>query len=994
MLNSIDAINDLLDKVIQRPRIPRATYRLQFNDDFTFEDAQVLIDYLEDLGVSDIYGSPIFKPRSISTHGYDTVDYNQFNPKMGTEADFYALTDALDERGMGFILDIVPNHMGVSTENVWWTDVLKQGPSSKYGHYFDIDWIPRNRSLDNKVLLPVLGDHYGRILEAGELELVYWHGDFYMHYYEHQFPITPETYGVILSSVHEYLPDITEEWVKMELSSVINSLDHLPPYTATDANERIIRNREQTIIRWRLLGLFDKSEDFRNGIQAALDKLNGDPDDLSSFDTLDALLQRQPYRLSYWRVATDEINYRRFFDINDMAAIRVEETEVFDEMHQLTLRLLAEGRISGVRIDHPDGLWDPEAYFMRLQEAYALTRIEHELGHPLETDYLVSERLRTLNEQGNAEWPLYVLVEKILSETEPLPDEWAVYGTTGYDFMYVVNNLLVNAANETEIDTIYADFIGERIDFHALTDMTKKLVMSQSLTSEIEARSAELARIVERNRRYRGFTRNSLAFAMSEFIAALPIYRTYITGPGDVTERDRHYIQNAIQVAKKHNALTASSIFDFLGDVLLMDNWQDFSEGQRADLREFVMKFQQITGPVMAKSVEDTAFYIYNRLTSLNEVGGHPERFGAKAADFHTHVMGKTYPYSMLSTSTHDTKRSEDIRARISVLSEIPDIWRDALQTWGKHNANAKTVVNDTPAPSANDEYLLYQSLIGAWPDDEADVEDFQSRVIAYMHKAINEAKTHSNWINPNDAYAKAITDFIATLFDNKVFLDTFIPLQQRTAFYGKVNSLAQVLLKLTTPGIPDIYQGNELWNYSLVDPDNRRLIDFEQRKTLLEDLKAAQETDLGALINDLTQNINDGWIKLYLTHQALNFRREHEDLFRDGDYYWVDVQGKQADHVCAFVRVQEDDMTLVVIPRLTATLMGDQQALPLGADVWHDTRLMLPREAAVDTLNNVLTDENFTLNEHGDRRVLLMSEALSTFPVGLFHGTLNLSSA
>ena len=987
----IEHVNDLLDQIIKRPRIPRATYRLQFNGDFTFQDAQNLLDYLQDLGISDVYGSPIFKPRSSSTHGYDTVDYNEFNAKIGTEDDFNALTDALRERGMGFILDIVPNHMGVNTENEWWTDVLKQGPSSKYGHYFDIDWLPRNRSLDNKVLLPVLGDHYGRVLEAGELELVYWHGDFYLHYYEHQFPITPETYGVILSQVLEHLLEAgnAEEWVEVELSSVINSLNHLPSYTTNDPEELVIRRREQTIVRWRLLGLFDKSEAFRNAMQAALETLNGDPDDLSSFDTVDALLQNQPYRLSYWRVATDEINYRRFFDINDMAAVRVEEPQVFDSMHKLTLKLLSEERISGVRIDHPDGLWDPEAYFLRLQEAYTLARVEHELSEPLESDYAIAQRLSTLAPTGDepAEWPLYVLVEKILSETEPLPAEWAVYGTTGYDFMYMVNNLFVNSVNEPAFDALYAEFIEEDIDFHELIDMTKKLVMSQSLTSEIEARSAELARIVERNRRYRGFTRNSLAFAMSEFIAALPIYRTYITGPGDVTERDRHYIEQAIKVAKKHNALTASSIFDFLRDVLLMDNWQDFSEAQRADLREFVMKFQQITGPVMAKSVEDTAFYIYNRLTSLNEVGGHPDRFGASAADFHAHVEGKSFPYSMLSTSTHDTKRSEDIRARISVLSEIPEDWRETITTWKRLNADAKTEVNGEPAPSANDEYLLYQSLIGAWPDGDEDVDGFKSRVIAYMHKAINEAKTHSNWINPNDAYAQAITDFITTIMDDKAFIESFKPMQERTAFYGKVNALAQVLLKLTTPGIPDVYQGNELWNYSLVDPDNRRLIDFEERRVVLDALKADIVDDRDTLLTALTDNLDDGRIKFYLTYTTLNFRREHEDLFRDGVYYPVDVQGSHSDHICAFVRVHEETTVLVVVPRLTATLMGDGLNLPLGDSVWQDTRLVLPREAAISEVENILTGETLTTLEHGERRALPVGDVLARFPVGVFHG-------
>jgi (1->4)-alpha-D-glucan 1-alpha-D-glucosylmutase len=988
MVSHADKIDAVLDEVMTRPRLPRATYRLQFGPDFAFQDALALVDYLDALGISDLYASPLFKPRSESTHGYDVVDYNQLNPGLGSAEEFDALTEMLRGRGMGLLLDIVPNHMGVNTENDWWMDVLKHGPSSVYGHYFDIDWYPPNRAIDNKVVLPVLGDHYGRVLEAGEMEVVYWHGDFYIHYYEHQFPITPETYGAILRRVHACLlaGGEYEEWAEMELSSVITSLDHLPHYTTTDEAALEIRRREQVIVRWRLLGLFDKSEAFRTALQAALDDFNGDPEEPASFDDLDELLSRQPYRLSYWRVATDEINYRRFFDINDMAAMRIENPQVFAHTHRLTLQLLAEGKVSGLRIDHPDGLWDPETYFLRLQEAYLNACIQQRLQADAEAHAPATERLDALraSQVQPPEWPLYVLVEKILSETEPLPYSWAVYGTTGYDFMYVVNNLFVDGEHEAAFDALYTGFIGDEIAFHELTDSTKKLVMSQSLTSEIDARSAELARIVEQNRLYRGFTRNSLAFGLSEIIAGLSVYRTYITGPGSVTERDRHYIERAVALAKQRNPLTPSSVFDFLQATLLMDNWPEFTESQRGELREFVMKFQQITGPVMAKSMEDTAFYIYNRLASLNEVGGHPDRFGMTAADFHAHNSDKAFPYTMLSSSTHDTKRSEDVRARLNVLSEMPQEWARAIEEWARLNDGAKTSVNDSPAPTRNDEYLLYQSFIGIYPDDNGDLEDFRARIIAYMHKAINEAKTHSNWINPNDAYAIAIADFVTGILDNADFVASFTDFQRRVAFFGRFNSLAQTLLKLTSPGTPDIYQGNELWDYSLVDPDNRRPVDFEKRRALLAELKEAEAADPQQLARKLVDEAETGAIKLYLTCRALNYRREHEALFREGTYAPLEVRGQHAQHVCAFLRQHEDATALVIVPRLVVRLARGELRPPVGADVWGDTHLILPDDAGINVLENVFTGETLAPGDFAGQPGVSLAAALADFPVGL----------
>lgn len=982
MTADLEAVNAALDELVQPPRIPRATYRLQFNIDFTFQHALALVPYLDALGISDLYASPLYKPRTGSTHGYDTVDYNQFNPALGTEDDFNALAASLAEHNMGLLLDIVPNHMGVSTENVWWTDVLKQGPSSPYAVYFDIDWRPQNRALDDKVLLPVLGDHYGQVLEAGELKVVYWHGDFYVHYYEHQFPMTPETYAPILAQVLAMLPDHLDEadaWVPLELASVVRSLDFLPPYTNMEPDVVRTRRREETIIRWRLLGLFDKSEIFRTTMRAALDTINGDPDDPTSFDTLDNILSEQPYLLAYWRVATDEINYRRFFDINDMAAVRIEDPRVFADVHRLTLRLLAESKVTGLRIDHPDGLLDPEGYFWRLQMGYLETALRHRLGSGGYGGQ-VNARLESLHRPHTqrTEWPLFVLVEKILSESEPLPYSWAVHGTTGYDFMYAVNNLLVNPAAEEAFNDLYVSFTAEIATPDELADYTKRLVLSQSLTSELESRSAELARIVERNRRYRGFTRNSLAFGLSEFINALDIYRTYITGPGSVSDRDRTYIEATIEQAKQRNPLTPSSIFDFLRDTLLMQNFNEFAEDQRGSLREFVMKFQQITGPVMAKSMEDTAFYIYNRLVSLNEVGGHLTRFGSTVDEFHAHNTDQAYPHTMLSTSTHDTKRSEDVRARINVLSEIPDDWRTMIEQWAATNASAKTAVADEPAPSRNDEYLIYQTMIGTYQPEIDDDDDFRQRIIRYMHKAINEAKTHSNWINPNAAYAQAVVDFVTHIWSSDTFRKSFDPFLQRVAHFGRLNSLSQTLLKLTCPGVPDLYQGTELWDYSLVDPDNRRPVDFEQRRKLLDKLRAAKQPDRIKQVRDLLANAENSAIKLHVIYHTLNYRRQHEALFRDGDYVPVAVEGNYAVHVCAFLRVDGEESVLVVVPRLVALLMGGQPGLPLG-DVWGDTRLVLPNSITGRRMTNLLTGEQVDAPKN-----VALAQILTVCPVAL----------
>ena len=972
-------------ELVEQSRTPRAFYRLQFGPSFTFKDAERLIPYLDALGISDLYASPIFKPRSESTHGYDTVNYNALNPALGTQEEFDQLCGALKERGMSMLLDIVPNHMGVSTENEWWTDVLKHGPSSKYATYFDIDWKPYNRILENKVLLPILHSHYGEVLEDGHLKVVYWHGDFYVHYYDHQFPMTPESYLHILDHLLDNLPeklDHQEEWIRLETESLRRSLQYLPAYWLTDEHSMSTRRREQKIIRWRFLGLFDKSEVFRHHLQAALDTINGTKGTPASFDTLDVILSEQPYHLAYWQVASDEINYRRFFDVNDMAAIRTENLQVFVDTHRLTFKLLATGAVSGLRIDHPDGLWNPERYFWRLQKGYVDAYISHRIpDNPSKVNQIAdhfNHRLDT--DEYKSTWPLYVLGEKILSDSEPLPESWAVHGTTGYEFMYMVGNLFIDSTSEEAFDQLYEDFTGEYFIFEELTDFTKKLIMSQSLTSEITALTAELARIVEQNRRFRGYTQNILAVVLSEFMSALNIYRTYITGPNHVSKRDQSYIEAAMTRAKQNNPLIPKRVFDFLLDVLLMRNLHLFNEEHHDALKNFVMKFQQITGPIMAKSVEDTAFYIYNRLCSLNEVGGHPDHFGISIQDFHQHnaAIKSSYPQTMVSTSTHDTKRSEDVRCRLHVLSEMPAKWHNAINTWSALNGDALSSLDGQPAPSRNDEYLIYQTLLGTYiPSEDQDV--YVGRIIRYMHKAINEAKIHSNWINPNHDYAEAISSFIRKIWANNAFRTSFDLLYQEVAFFGRINSLSQVLLKLTCPGIPDIYQGTELWDYSLVDPDNRRPVDFTLRAVLLESLKNGLSPDRKKLAEDLLSNDSTGAIKLYIVYQALRFRSQHESLFSEGKYTPVESRGDKAEHVCCFERTEGDKHIVVVVPRLCYSLMKGEPALPIGMSAWGNTTIKLGSPG--DVYKNILTDERAETDKKGKA---MMGTVFSSIPYAL----------
>jgi (1->4)-alpha-D-glucan 1-alpha-D-glucosylmutase len=1017
-----DFADAVLDEAAQLRAAPSATYRLQFNRHFTFHDARDLVPYLHALGISACYASPVLLARAGSSHGYDICDHSRLSPDLGGEDAFEEFAAALREHGMGLILDAVPNHMGIGDpSNTWWMDVLENGPGSRYARFFDIDWHPVNVALEHKVLLPLLEDQYGRVLEDGKIRLAYDAGAFSLWYYQHRLPVAPCTYPAILEQAHAALAGtLGEEHEQLrELRSVLTALRYLPPRTDPSPDKVAERDREKEVIKRRLAALTAAGAEVEAAIAAAVQAFNGAPGQPRSFDLLDGLIERQSYRLAFWRVAAEEINYRRFFDINELAAIRMELPEVFQSTHQVLFRLLAQGKATGLRIDHPDGLRDPAAYFRQLQEGYLLARASFRgqesgavslltpdscLLTPVPEGLEQALAARLALETGVGGRPLYVVAEKILSEGEALPPDWSVDGTTGYDFLTAVNGLFIDADGRDAFDRIYRSFTGSSASYDQLVSSAKKMTMLVSMASEINALAHQLDRIAERNRRCRDFTLNSLTFALREVIACLPVYRTYLRGPRSIIEQDRQVVEQAVAEAKRHNPRTAEAIFDFVGDAVLLRGVQDFPEGDRPRLVEWALKFQQLTGPVMAKSVEDTVFYTYNRLVSLNEVGGSPDQYGLSVSTFHRRNAERLerWPHSLLATSTHDTKRSEDVRARLNALSEMPGEWQTALARWGRLNSPRKRVVEEQPAPDRNDEYLLYQTLLGAWPEGPLDghaLVQFRARIADYMQKATKEAKVHTSWINPNEEYDAAVRLFVEDLLPESgqsPFLGDLLALARRVAFFGRFNSLAQGLLKLTSPGVPDLYQGCELWDYSLVDPDNRRPVDYHHRREVLAELEERlagcgdePEPGLAGLASELVDGAADGKIKAYVIFQGLNFRRAHKDLFGHGDYLPLEATGPHRDHVCAFARCTTDEVVLVVVPRLVVRLTGGREQPPLGLEVWGKTALLLPPHLAGRDYHNVFTGEVLLQNTSCGAPGLLLGELLGRFPVALLRAPL-----
>jgi (1->4)-alpha-D-glucan 1-alpha-D-glucosylmutase len=1012
-------------------QVPLSTYRVQLNGEFTFADALAIVPYLAELGVGALYTSPILCATPGSMHGYDVTDYSGLNPEIGGEADLRALADALRQRGMGLIVDVVPNHMGIAGgANAWWQDVLENGQTSLYAAFFDIDWRPLKEELRGKILLPILGEPYGVVLERGELQLEYANGAFTVRYFATPLPIAPPTYPMILTPVVARLGETlaADDPRLQELQSIVTAFERLPPQNERDPERLAERRREQVVAKRRLADVTIASAEVRAALAETVRAINGEASDPRSFDALDRLLDAQSYRLSSFRTAGEEINYRRFFAINELAAVRQEVPEVFAAAHALLLRLIDEGVVTGLRIDHPDGLWDPASYFRELQEAErpsppypplpsktgeggtATVRSGSLLPAPREEGLgmrggpggLGTRMLMGESDDGvelAERLPLYVVVEKILEPGEVLPIDWEVAGTVGYEFARVTTGLLVAMANRRAFDDLYTRFTGERRSFAAIAYSAKDLMLRTALASETNVLARALNRISEQNRRTRDFTLSSLRHALREVIASFPIYRTYIACEGSEGgteggqrgdaggEGDRRAIPRAVALAKRHNPASDPTVFDFLENVLLLRDDGSLNETERAERCRFVMKFQQLTGPVMAKGVEDTAFYIYNRLIALNEVGGDPAAFGVSVANFHRQSAERLrrWPYGLLASSTHDTKRSEDARARIAVLSERPREWRSALNRWTRLTCRHKTRVEGEAAPDRNDEYLFYQTLLGAWPwgMTTPDVA-FVDRIEAFMVKAVREAQVHTSWINPDPAYEEALRRFVRGALDvagPNAFLDDLAALRTVVAQVGAVNALAQQLLKLTAPGVPDLYQGSELWDQSLVDPDNRRPVDYAHRAKLLRQLHRQRPSP--ALARALLARQDDGRVKLYLTWRTLTYRRDHPELFARGEYLPLTAAGPAAEHVVAFARRADDEEAIVVVPRLASALTRGNSPAPLGRETWGETRLPLP--AAPGTrYRDIFSGGIIEAEPAGDEAVLALGEVFAHFPFAL----------
>ena len=968
--------------------IPRSSYRLQLNRDFTFADGRAVVDYLAALGVTDCYTSSILKAGPGSLHGYDICNHEEFNPELGTEADYDAFSDALAARNMGHILDFVPNHMGLEVDaNEWWRDVLENGPSSMFADYFDIDWDPVTPELKGKLLLPILHDQYGAVLERAELQLGFDAGAIHLKYLDHHLPIDPRQSPQVLrhairdaQAFSEDDPDIRE------YLSILTALENLSPATDRDPQRGADRRREKEVARERLARLSDRSPDVSGRIEAAVRDINGAAGTPSSFDRLHALLEAQPYRLAHWRTAFDEINYRRFFDINELGGLRMEDPRVFDATHRLVLRLIAEHRVSGLRLDHADGLFDPATYFRRLQDAgrCVLSKSGHE----------------TKPQRGGIRrGPLYLAIEKILGTDETLPEDWPVEGTTGYGFLNDVNGVFVDAANAAGIEQIYADFTRHREPFSEVAYHAKRLIMLHSMASELSVLAHALKRIAESDRRSRDFTLNALRRALVEVVAFFPIYRTYVDASG-FSDTDSVTIDFATDLARRRN-----------GSQRGVDD-----PGQDADIQErrrFAMKFQQYTAPVQAKGVEDTACYRYNVLTSLNEVGGDPRRFGCSVDEFHAAnaVRLERWPYEMITTATHDTKRGEDARARINVISEIPEEWRRAVSAWTGMNAPQRMVVEREPAPDRVDEYLFYQSLLGAWPAEPVEAAiPFEApallveRMQEYMHKAIKEAKVHTSWVNENVAYEGAVSRFVDLTLGGpnaRHFLASFVPFERRIAVVGMVNSLAQLVLKLASPGVSDFYQGTEGWDFHLVDPDNRRPVDFECRRRMLraelpwieraQSLESpsracatCQPESLASHVADLLTDWHDGRIKMFITACGLRLRSREGELILHGEYVPLTADDIGSTHLIGFARCLGETTLLAIVPRLTANILPPDRSLPIGAAVWGNTRISLRREFTGRRFRNVFTGEKVTPVVQDDALSIMGADVFRTCPVAL----------
>jgi (1->4)-alpha-D-glucan 1-alpha-D-glucosylmutase len=874
------------------PAIPIATYRVQLTADFNFDAAAGIVPYLKSLGVTHLYASPFMKARKGSTHGYDIVDHTQLNPELGGEAGFARLSEALKQHRLGLVLDFVPNHVGVHfADNPWWLDVLEWGPASPHAASFDIDWDTLPWRARGGVLLPIIGSSYGEALEKGEIELRYdaGEGSFSAWYFEHRLPIAPQRYGETLRTI------VREAGAESEPAG-----KQLLGLASRHTGPRRPSRDDAPAFKAELKGIAGSAEIIARG----LDAYRAGPGRPAQTLALHHLLERQHYKLGQWRLASSEINYRRFFDVNTLAGLRVEDAGTFDAIHRLVKRLIADDRLQGLRLDHIDGLRDPAQYFQRLRR-------------------LIRDA------QGDTAQPFYMVIEKILGEHEQLHRFAGVHGTTGYEWLNVISQVLVDGKGLEPLDEIWRQVSNMSPKLEPVLLQAKRRVLETLLTSEFTVLTRLLARIAGGHYSTRDFSADSLRQALELYVLYFPVYRTYLT-PAGPSAHDRALISETIEKARANWFGADEGIFDFLRDTLTLDL---IAPGRvphsKPRVRRFALKVQQFTGPMMAKSLEDTAFYRYHRLLALNEVGGDPAAGALPVETFHNMMRrrAKEWPHGMTATTTHDTKRGEDARARLLALAEIPGEWAGAVGRWKILNAPHLVVEESMRSPSAAFEYMLYQALVGAWPLVEHD-DQFLERMQAYALKAAREGKQETSWLNPHAAYEGGLRTFLARILDPTLsaeFLSSLRSFTQRTSLLGALNSLGQITLKATMPGVPDFYQGTEFWDFSLVDPDNRRPVDFAARASALGSVETPDWADL-------VHNWTNGRIKLAWTRHLLKLRAEFAEVFAHGDYQPLEVTGPHRDHVIAFARRHGGDAVIVAVGKSLAPLTQ-------GGRVWPDAK-------------------------------------------------------
>lgn len=928
-------------------QIPLATYRIQFHTGFPFKAAQSIAAYLADLGISDLYASPIFTARTGSTHGYDVVNPKQINPELGGEAGLEELQTELKRYQIGWLQDIVPNHMAFDSQNYMLVDVLENGPDSRYRDFFDIDWNHPYGGIKGRVLAPFLGKFYGDCLESGELQLQYDQSGLSINYYSLRFPLRIESYNQVLmydlARLREQLGRNHPNFVK--LLGVLYMLKYIP--SGEEGRERY----DQILFIKRMLWeLWNDSAEVKQFIEENIQTFNGESGNPESFNMLDSLLSEQFFRLSYWKVGNEELNYRRFFTVNELISLRVEDQAVFDATHELIIQAVKDGKFNGLRVDHIDGLYNPVEYITRLREQLPDT---------------------------------YLVVEKILEPGEDLPLNWSIQGTTGYDFMSKVNGVFCQQSNHLEFSGVYYRFVGRSTSCETLIDENKRLISGKHLAGDIDNLAHLLKQLSDRYRYASDFTMYGLKRALVEILTLFPVYRSYISPEGS-RKADQERITQVIEEAKEN-------IPNFINELCFIEKFfslefDDHLSNEDKNLwLHFIMRLQQFTGPLMAKGVEDTVMYVYNRLLSLNEVGSHPGEFGISVEDFHAFNQTRStqWPHAMNATATHDTKRGEDVRARLNVLSELPEEWEKQLLNWQAINAPLKETVDGMAAPDPNAEYFLYQTLLGAFPFQKGDYPQFVDRVKEYLIKASREAKVYTSWQRPDIDYENAFIRFTERILkdsDDNLFLQEFLPFQRKIQHYGILNSLSQTLLKMVSPGVPDLYQGCEFWDLSLVDPDNRRPVNYEQRATCLEEIKMQFAKDPMGWMRDLLQSPEDGRIKLFLIYQTLQLRRAYAELFQRGSYQKLTVSGSLKTHIIAFARELGDTQVLAIVPRFFTSLVQEGE-LPLGEAVWHETRIVqAPGAPAI--WENALTGQQI----QGDD-TLWVRDILSSFPVALLVG-------